>query len=531
MSANLGDLVRNNAYRQPEELAVVFGDQRVNFQDQLQRSQKLGGALIGKGLKHQDRIGVLSRNSAHYLEIFAAAQLGGFVIATINFRLAPPEIAVILSDAAPSVLFFEEEYADCVDSIRSALPSIVLFVCIDGHREWAGPYEKFLESGSTGCEFPLARANDVMHLIFTSGTTGRPKGVARTHAAELAVANLMTSEVGVLAGDIVQIMMPLFHVGARWLHLGAQLRGARVILHREFNPLEILETIERERVTITHMTPVIIQSVLDHPRIADFDLSSLKTIYYSAAPMPIALLRRGMERLGSVFLQAYGMTEGFGTTLHKHQHLPNGNAEQIRRLQSVGQASSGVSLRIVGADDLDLPTGSPGEVLTRTATHMAGYWNNSVATVQALRDGWYRTGDVGYLDHHGFLYLVDRKKDMIISGGENIYCREVEVAIATHSAVADVAVIGLPDAKWGESVCAVVVCKPGSSVGEAELQEHCRALLASYKKPKVVEFIDELPRLNTGKVDKVRLRAIYRVPGGRGCGGTTGDAYRPSRCR
>ena len=348
-----------------------------------------------------------------------------------------------------------------------------------------------------------------MHLIYTSGTTGRPKGVIRTHRAEMRIAEFMTTEVGVLREDVVQLMMPLFHVGARWLQLGSHLRGARVVLHREFDPLEILQTIERERVTVVHMAPTIIQRVLDHPRIDDFDVTSLRTIYYSAAPMPLPLLRRGLARLGSVFLQAYGMTEGWGTTLHKGQHKPDGTPEEAKRLASVGQASPGVGLRIVGDDGTPQPAGAPGEIELHTDTRMSGYWNNSIATSAALQDGWYKSGDVGYLDEHGYLYLVDRKKDMIISGGENIYCREVEEAIASHDDVADVAVIGVPDADWGEAVRAIVVVKDGAQLGDAQIVEHCRSRIASYKKPRSVVFVQELPRLTTGKVNKVLLRERY----------------------
>jgi acyl-CoA synthetase (AMP-forming)/AMP-acid ligase II len=515
MFQNLGEPPATNAHTQPEDVAIVFGDQRITFAAHFQRAQKVAGALSVAGLVRQDRIAVLARNCPAYLEIYSAAQRAGFIVATVNFRLAPPEIAAVLADAAPSVLFFEAEYAGCVEALRAAMPEIHLYICIDGAFDWAVGYEDFLSAGpAVGAPFN-ARSDDVMHLIYTSGTTGKPKGVMRTHAAEAEVANLMTTEIGILREDVVQIMMPLFHVGARWVHLGAQARGARIVLHRDVDAVELLTAIQQERVTVTHMAPTIVQQVLDYPRINAFDVSSLKTIYYAAAPMPLELLRRAMARLGPVFVQAYGMTEGFGTTLHKGQHQPDGSAEQVHRLRSVGQASSGVRLRIVDDDDTDLPAGSPGEILTSTTTRMAGYWNNSIATSQALRDGWYRTGDVGYLDAKGFLYLVDRKKDMIISGGENIYCREVEQAIALHESVADVAVFGLPDAKWGESVVAVVVCKTGLALTEVQIIDHCRTVLASYKKPKVVHFAAELPRLNTGKVDKVWLRAAYRKPADR----------------
>ena len=507
MHESLGDILRDNAYKLPNETAIVHGGRRITFGEQFARSQRLASALHRAGLRRQERIAVLSKNSERYLEIYGAAELAGYVVGTVNFRLAAPEIAYIVADCAPKALFFEAEYADSIASLRASLPSVEHYVCIG--TDGASEYEAFLASGSAEGAPERARMDDVMHLIYTSGTTGRPKGVIRTHRAEMRIAEFMTTEAGVLREDVVLIMMPLFHVGARWLQLGAHLRGARIVLHREFDPLEVLQAIEREKVSFVHMAPTIVQRVLDHPRIDDFDLSSLRTVYYSAAPMPLPLLRRGLAKLGSVFLQVYGMTEGWGTTLHKGQHTPDGTADQVKRLASVGQASPGVGLRIVSDEGTRQPPYVPGEIELHTDTRMSGYWNNSIATAAALQDGWYKSGDVGYLDDQGYLYLVDRKKDMIISGGENIYCREVEEAIASHEHVADVAVIGVPDATWGEAVCAIVVVREGAQVTDAQVIEHCKTRIASYKKPRSVVFVDELPRLTTGKVNKVVLRERY----------------------
>ena len=227
--------------------------------------------------------------------------------------------------------------------------------------------------------------------------------------------------------------------------------------------------------------------------------------------MAVPLLRRGLRRLGPVFLQLYGMTEGGGTTLHKRQHAPDGTPEDIKRLGSIGQAATNVDIRIADEQGEPVSTGIIGEILTRTATHMSGYWNNSVATLEVLRDGWYHTGDVGYLDAEGFLYLVDRKKDMIISGAENIYSREVEEALASHPAVGDSAVIGVPDAYWGEAVRAIVVLAPGAAATQEELIRHCRSEIAGYKRPRSIVFVDELPRLPSGKINKVILRERYRT--------------------
>ena len=528
MLESLGDILRDNACKLPYDTATVHAGRRILFGEYFRRSQQLASALHRAGVRRQDRIAILSRNSSQYLEVYGAAELAGYVVGTVNFRLAAPEIAYIVGDCAPTALFFEAEYSEIIAGLRGSLPGIDRYVSIGAPPDWATEFEDFVASGSVDGAPTRACLDDVMHLIYTSGTTGRPKGVMRTHRAELRIAEFMTSEVGVLREDVVQIMMPLFHVGARWLQIGSHLRGARIVLHREFEPLEILQTMERERVTVVHMAPTIVQRVLDHPRIDEFDLSSLRTVYYSAAPMPLPLLRRGLAKLGGVFLQLYGMTEGFGTTLHKGQHRPDGTAEQMKRLSSVGQAPLGVGLRVMDDDGIEQPAGVPGEIEIHTDSRMTGYWNNSVATAAAVRDGWYKTGDIGYLDQHGFLFLVDRKKDMIISGGENIYCREVEEAIASHDGVGEVAVIGIPDPTWGEAVRAIVVAKEGAELTEVQVIEHCRSRIASYKRPRSVVFADQLPRLTTGKVNKIALRERYGPGHECGSGAATVDEGPPT---
>ena len=514
MIETLGDILRNNAHKFADETALVYHGQSLGFGDHFERCQMVASALSRIGVRRQDRVSVLSQNKIEFLELYGAAELAGFILATVNFRLAPPEIEYIVNDSQPRILFFEAPFTETIAGLRDRLPTIETFVSF-GHEadalpEWAVDYETFVGSGD-GTGAPHASTpDDIMHLIYTSGTTGRPKGVIRRHRAELEVASLMATEIGVLVSDRMQLMMPLFHVGSRFLQLGAHLRGAAVILHYQFEPADILRSIESERATITHMAPTMFQALLDEASIDDVDLSSLHTLVYSAAPMSVALLRRGLERLGPVFLQLYGMTEGGGTTLHKRQHRPDGTEKDLRRLGSIGQAAPTVDIKIINDDGNEQPIGKPGEILTRTATHMAGYWNNSVATIEALRDGWYHTGDVGYLDEEGFLYLVDRKKDVIISGAENIYSREVEEAVADHPSVIDVAVIGLPDDYWGETVAAVVVAKQGEVPDEQALIEHCKTRIASYKKPKNVFFVEDLPRLPSGKVNKVVLRDRYR---------------------
>jgi acyl-CoA synthetase (AMP-forming)/AMP-acid ligase II len=282
-----------------------------------------------------------------------------------------------------------------------------------------------------------------------------------------------------------------------------------VVVQNGFDPAAVVSAIAAERITVTHMAPSMIQTLLDSPAIDGADLSSLRMIVYAAAPMPLPVLKHGLARIGPVFQQQFGQTEGVGTTLLTHQHRPDGSARDLEILASVGQASPRVGVRIVDDDGGDLPTGAVGEILLTSPGTMRGYWNNTAATLETLRDGWVHTGDIGRLDHEGFLYLVDRKKDMIISGGENIYSREVEEAIVLHDAVSEVAVIGVPDATWGEAVMAIVVLRPGRALDADTLIAHCRAQIASYKKPRHVLFVPEIAKLPSGKIDKVRLRSLY----------------------
>ena len=258
-----------------------------------------------------------------------------------------------------------------------------------------------------------------------------------------------------------------------------------------------------------HLAPTLVQAVLDLPDLDHYDMTSLKTINYAAAPMPLTVLKRALKRFGPIMINGFGQTEGGGTTLRKAYHRPDGDQRDLKRLTSVGQPLRDTSVSILDGHDCEVGVGAIGEICVRSPQNMLGYWNNSAATIEALRSGWLHTGDMGYADEDGFIYLADRKKDMIVSGGENVYSREVEEALMSHPGVVDVAVIGVPDARWGEAVKAVVVLKQGVPVEAAELIAHCRQFIAGYKCPKSIDVVAELPRLPSGKISKVTLRSRY----------------------
>ncbi|MCO5090738.1 class I adenylate-forming enzyme family protein [Bosea sp. (in: a-proteobacteria)] len=507
----LADIHERNAIVAANAPAVVFEGRTQTYAEYWSRINRIADGLYKLGARHQDRIALLSMNRLEYPEVYGACERAGFIMTTVNFRLSASEIAYVLSDSAPHTLIFEDQYASIIDGLRAGL-SIQRYICLGNVPDWAEPYEALAASGSLEGPPIRAGADDVAVIMYTSGTTGRPKGVMRMQRGEARQAETM-SNVFAKRGDSRQlIVMPLFHVGARCLYYSSFWLGGAVHVQRSYDPKQILRTIETDRITHLHLVPTMVAGILDVPGIESYDLSSVELLLYAAAPMPVSLLKRGIATFGNVMGNGYGSTESNFTFLAPHQHHPDGSAEQIARLASVGQAFPDVDLRVFDDNGNECPVGVPGEVTVRSDSMMGGYWNNGPATVEALRDGWYHTGDMAYLDEQGYVFLVDRKKDMIITGGENVYCREVENAIERHPAVHEVAVIGVPDEKWGESVRAIVALRPQTALSEAELIRFAREQIAHYKAPKSVIFVDELPRLQTGKVSKVKLREQYKHP-------------------
>jgi acyl-CoA synthetase (AMP-forming)/AMP-acid ligase II len=503
----LGDLVTRGARFTPDDTALVYGDRRFTQREHLDRAHQLASALYQAGVERQDRVAILAMNCTEYAEAFSAAWLSGYILGTVNFRLAPPEMAWILADTAPCVLIFEVQYAEVVARLRDQLPTIRTFVCVGGGLDWAIDYEAFLATGDLAGAPLSARPDDIAHIIYTSGTTGRPKGVMRSHRGELAVGECMCLTMDIRPRGRMLEVMPMFHAGAQSSILGQMWRGGEIHIHRSFDPEAVLKAIQNERITHLHLVPVMVQALVDHPDFDRYDLSSVETILYAAAPMPVPVLRRALARFGPVFVNSWGQTEGTGTALPKHLHAVDG--PMVELLGSIGNAYPLSEVRIVNDEGKDCASGEVGELLVRGDAVMVGYWNNTAATLEALKDGWLKTGDMGRFDDCERIFLVDRKKDMIISGGENIYSQEVERAVAEHPAVAQVAVIGASDEKWGEAVVACVVLHPDARADAAEIIAHTASLIASYKKPKRVVFLDSFPTLPSGKVNKVELRAAH----------------------
>ena len=504
-------IFERNAASFPDREAWVFGDIRLTHAQYASRARKLASALHRCGLRRQDRFAILATNCLEYYECYAAAEYGATILVPLNYRLAPAEIVHQLRDSGASALVFEAQYAELVAGIRAQIPQVGTFVQIGASASGVLAYEELLASGDDAGPPVRPTGDDFALIWYTSGTTGKPKGVPWRQRA-LVVTAQMNARVSELARDSrVLQTTPAFHIGGRGFVLGSAWDGGCTVLHRAFDPVAVLRTVQQERITHTFMVAAMVQAVLAVPDVQSYDLSSLKNVFSAAAPIPTPVLKRAIELMGPVFSIQYGCTElGSICALPRVGVIPAGDARDVGRLASVGHPVGEIECRLVDDDGVDCPPGKPGEVIVQSPSMFEGYWNNSAASLEVIRDGWYHTGDIAVKDEQGYLFLIDRKKDMIISGGENIYSREVEEALAAHPDVADCAVIGVSDPKWVETVKAVVVLRPGSAPTAEALIEHCRTLIARYKCPRSVEFVDQLPRLATGKLDKPTLRARYR---------------------
>ncbi len=507
----LADIYERNARCFRDHPAIIFEGRTITFGAYLTRVKRLVNALVAGGLGRQERIAILAQNCPEYAEVHGAAGLSGFIAVGVNYRLAAGEQADILRDAEPAVFIFESSYTERAAELRAALPKGARLLCIGPAPAWAESYEAVVSAAPDSTPAMRAREEDTVFLIYTSGTTGRAKGVMLSNEGQVEQARNQTTVQGAQQDGRMLVVMPFYHIGGTTELLTFWTTATTIVLYRSFDPRVILEAIQRLRITEAHLAPTMIQMMLEVQRETPYDLSSMRTICYASAPMSVALSRQANAVFGRIFVQVYGMSEGGATTaLLKHQHHLEGTPRETGRLASAGQQILGCDIRVVRDDGSDCATGEIGEVWGRGKAMMQGYWRNPDATKAAIGDGWMHSGDMGYFDDEHYLFIVDRKKDMIISGGENIYSREVEEALLLHPAVFEAVVIGVPDPKWGESVKACVALKPGARATEEELIEHCKSLIASYKKPRSVDIMAALPHISsTNKIDKKKLREPY----------------------
>ncbi len=492
----------------PDAVATIFGGRERTFREHGDRIARFAGALQDLGVSPGGRVAMLSLNSDWYAEYLLAVPWADAVLNPVNIRWSPVEIAYSLNDSGTEVLLVDDAFAPAVPSLRQACPGLrEIIYCGDAQTpEGTVAYEALVMKAE-----PVADArrsgDELAGVFYTGGTTGFPKGVMLSHK------NMITSALGtvatgeLLSGDARFLhAAPMFHLADLAAWVGQVLLGGPHIMVPMFDPVAVLEAIEKYRPTDVLVVPTMLQLLVDHPAVGDYDLSSMSRILYGGSPIGEGLATRTMALFPGVRMtQAYGMTEvaPVATLLLPDDHHGT-------RLRSGGQAAPHSEVRVIREDGQPAPAGTVGEVCVRGGHVMLGYWNKPEETAKVLQDGWYHTGDAGYLDEGGFLFLVDRLKDMIVTGGENVYSAEVESTLSRHPAVAQSAVIGLPHEKWGETVHAVIVLKPSAAATVEDLQAFCREHIAGYKAPRSVEFANALPMSGAGKVLKRQLRAMHQ---------------------
>jgi acyl-CoA synthetase (AMP-forming)/AMP-acid ligase II len=494
----------------------VYKSERITFGQYNERVNRLIHALHAMGVRKGDVIGILSWNCLDYAAVFGAAMKGGFIVSPFNPRLQANEMEYLINYSEATTLFVGPEMIDSVNMLRSKFPSVRNYIAVEQPAEGMIFHQDLLKNHSDAEPGVDVAPDDPMIIIYTSGTTGTPRGALYTHRRKLEDTRLFVYELNMKPGRKEIMAIPLFHIaGASYLMAFMYGRGINIIYpERAFDPAETLKLIQQEAATDIHIVPTNLVSMLGLPDIDTYDLSSLKCIWYAGSPMPVEVLKKGMDILGPIFMQAYGQSESgplVSTLSQKAHQVLDRSLEEQQVLASCGRPVPGVQIRVVDQDKKDVGLGTIGEIIVKSRSLMKEYWRKPEETKKTIVDGWLYTGDMGYYDEQGNIYLADRKKDMIISGGENIYPREVEEILYRHPAVQEVAVIGVPDSYWVERVHAVVVLKQGESVAEKELGDFCKEHMARYKAPKSFEFVTSLPKSPQGKILKRELREVYRA--------------------
>jgi acyl-CoA synthetase (AMP-forming)/AMP-acid ligase II len=500
------------AREKSDALCIECGDRRLDYAEAHDHASRLATALASQGLGRGDRFAVLAKNCLEYPLFYFAGSKSGAAPVPLNYRLAPPELAYIVRDSGSRLVIARGELVEQLDSVRDDLGDVKTWVSLDGPRPegWID-YADWLAAHPARSLEHRGEAGDDLYQMYTSGTTGRPKGAVLTHAAVIANLIQQMAALTTLPDDRTLVVAPLYHAAAALTALGSISTGASMLVHEDFSPVEVVKALSEGGVTRTTLVPAMIQACLVMvPDAAERRYEKLHTIVYGASPIAADVLRKAIDVFRCDFTQGYGMTETTAalTFLSPADHR-RALEDKPELLLSAGRPLPGTELRIVDENDEPVPTGTVGEIVARGDQIMRGYWNLPEATGETLRGGWLHTGDAGILDDEGFLFIQDRVKDMIVSGGENVYPREVENALFEHPAVADVAVLGVPDEKFGEGVKAIVVLRTGQEASAEEIIEFCKGRLAGYKRPRSVDFVAELPRNASGKVLKKELREKY----------------------
>ena len=506
---NVGYILTRTSKNFPGREGLVVDGRRLTFKEINERVNQLANSLLAQGLKKGDRVGLLFYNSLAYFESYLALYKAGLVWVRLNYRLSVSELTNMMRDAQASAIIHGLEFGKMADKICDSISGVKLRI-----HQGEGPglgYEELFSSNSKKEPSVEVNEEDLSDIWYTSGTTGEPKGIMITHRNILTCVQFLLSDVyWITEDDKLVTVGALSHAGSVRV-LPFILRGALNVLLRAFDPAEIFKTIEKEKITDISTVPTMLLALMDHPERRNYDLSSLKTITYAGAPTPVERIKEAVNIFGPILDQSFGQAESIITITHlpKHEHIVSDDLEREKRLASVGREYPGVQIKVVNEKGKECAPGEIGEVITKSDLVMKGYWNRPEQTADALKQGWLYTGDLGYEDEKGYLYLMDRKHGKIITGGLNVYPREVEEVLAQHKVIAEVCVFGVPDPKWGEAVTAVVILRSGANTSEQELIKFCKIKLASYKTPKKVHIVDSIPKNAYGKILQRELKKHF----------------------
>ena len=511
----LADIPRLQAAENPDKPALICHDRTLTYQNLDAESSQVANALTAAGVGSQSRVGFIGKNIAEYFTlVFGAAKINAVTVA-VNWRLVAAEMAYILNHAEVEVVIVEDEFLDHLGEMDLPSRPLVVLVGTATATEGQVRYRDWIKGQPTTDPAYPSVEDDTGLQLYTSGTTGLPKGAELSNRNLFSTIGPVSGMIGLHPGSVMLHVLPLFHIGGSGVAIVGLYMGCTNVVHRDVDPARIFADIPGHRVNAAFMVPALLQFLPMMPGASDVDFSSLESILYGASPITEEALTASLALLKCAHTQVYGLTETTGalTLLAPEDHDPGGSRAKL--LRSAGKPLPGVELRLVDADGRDVTAGDVGEVWVRTVQNLKGYWRDPEATAEAFPEGrddqglgWFRTGDAGYMED-GYLFIHDRIKDMIVSGGENVYPAEIENALMAHPSVADVAVIGIPSERWGESPLALIVPAPDTDPSEEELIAHCRELLAGFKIPAAVERIDAVPRNPSGKILKTELRKPY----------------------